>query len=191
VICFGSRKGKQQTFVLTDEWLPSFPMPDKEEALGELAVRYFTSHGPAVLEDFMWWAGLPKGEASAVVASVKSQLSEETVNGKCYYFSGSGKSGKINAATAYLLPTYDEYGIAYKERDAIIDPMDQKKIGGSYISGIMMNGKMIGAWRRTIKKDSVHIETRAFRPFTKVQKSAIAAAAKRYSKFLGLKVSYT
>jgi hypothetical protein len=190
-ICWGSRKGKQQTFVLMDEWLPSFPMLKKDEALGELAVRYFTSHGPAVLEDFMWWAGLPKGEASAVLASVKSQLAEETINGKRYYFSSSAKSGKINPATTYLLPTYDEYGIAYKERDAIIDLADLKKMGGPFFSGIMMNGKMIGAWRRTLKKDSVHIETQAFRPFTKAQKSAITAAAKRYSKFLGSKVSYT
>jgi hypothetical protein len=191
VICFGSRKGKQQTFVLTDEWLPSFPMPDKDEALGGLAIRYFTSHGPAVLEDFMWWAGLPKGEASAVLASVRSQLNEETINGKRYYFSSSAKSGKINPATAYLLPTYDEYGIAYKERDAIIDLADLKKMGGPFFSGIMMNGKMIGSWKRTIKKDSVHIETQAFRPFTKAQKSAITAAAKQYSKFLGSKMSHT
>jgi hypothetical protein len=45
---------------------------------------------------------------------------------------------------------------------------------------------MIGAWRRTIKKDSVHLETRAFSPFTPAQKKAIAAAGKRYAKFLEL-----
>jgi hypothetical protein len=186
VICWGSRKGKQQTFVLMDEWLPSFPMPKKDEALAELTVRYFKSHGPAVLEDFMWWAGLPKGEAASALASIKSQLEEETINGKAHYFSSSGKPGKINPATAYLLPTYDEYGIAYKERDAIIDPADLKKIGGVYTSAIMMNGKAIGAWKRTIKKDSVLVETKPFRPFTKAQKVAIATAAKRYSKFIGL-----
>src|SRR5687767_1355201 len=41
LICFGPRKGKQQTFVLLDEWLPSYPMLNKDEALGELALRYF------------------------------------------------------------------------------------------------------------------------------------------------------
>jgi hypothetical protein len=184
-ICFGSRKEKKQTFTLLDEWLPSFPMLKKDEALGELALRYFKSHGPALLEDFMWWAGLPKGEAASALASVKSQLEEEMINGKTHYFSSSGKPGKINPTTAYLLPTYDEYGIAYKIRDAIIDPADLKKIGGIYTSVIMMKGKAIGVWKRTIKKDSVLIETKPFRPFTKAQKSAVVAAAKRYGKFVG------
>jgi len=186
VICCSARKEKQQSFALLDEWLPSFPMPKKDEALADLALRYFKSHGPAVLEDFMWWAGLPKGEATSVLASVKSYLEEETINGKAYYFYSSGKPGKINPATAYLLPTYDEYGIAYKERGAIIDPADLKKIGGIYASAIMMNGKAIGALKRTIKKDSVFIEIKPFRPFTKAQKSAIGVAAKRYGKFVGL-----
>jgi hypothetical protein len=188
VICFGSRKGKQQTFTLMDEWLPSFPMLKKDEALVELALRYFKSHGPAVIEDFMWWAGLPKGEAASTLASVKEQLQQETINGKTHYFSASGKPGKINPAIAYLLPTYDEYGIAYKVRDAIIDPADHKKIGGIYTSAIMMNGKAIGVWKRSIKNDSVLIETKPFRPFTKGQKSAVAAAAKRYGKFVGLSI---
>jgi len=187
-LCFGSRKEKQQTFTLLDEWLPSFPMLKKDEALGELALRYFKSHGPAVLEDFIWWAGVPKGEAASALASVKSQLEEEMINRKTHYFSSSGKPGKINPTTAYLLPTYDEYGIAYKVCDAIIDPADLKKIGGIYTSVIMMNGKAIGVWKRTIKKDSVHIETKPFRPFAKAQKSAVVAAAKRYGKFVGLPV---
>jgi hypothetical protein len=186
VICFGSRKGKQQTFALLDEWLPSFPMLNKDEALAELALRYFKSHGPALLEDFMWWAGLPKSEAALALADVKSKLTEEMINGKTYYFYSSTTPGKINSATAYLLPTYDEYGIAYKDRDSIIDPADHKKIGGIFTSGIMMNGKIIGAWRRAIEKDSVRIETQSLRPFTKAQKSAIKASAKRYSKFIEL-----
>jgi hypothetical protein len=185
VICFGERKGKQQTFVLMDEWLPSFPMLKKDEALGELALRYFRSHGPALLEDFMWWAGLTKGEATSVLADVKSKLVEEVVDEKRYYFCPSVKPGKINPTKAYLLPTYDEYGIAYKQRDVIIAPADHKKIGGIFTSGIMMSGKIIGTWRRVIKKNSVFIETKHLHPFTQAQKKAIDSEAKRYSKFIG------
>ena len=31
---------------------------ERDIALGELARRYFTSHGPATIQDFAWWSGL-------------------------------------------------------------------------------------------------------------------------------------
>lgn len=60
VICFGARRSKQQTFALLDEWVPSSRMLEGDEALAELAARYFASHGPATLADFAWWSGLPR-----------------------------------------------------------------------------------------------------------------------------------
>jgi hypothetical protein len=35
----------------------------REEALAELSERYFTSHGPASLQDFTWWSGLTVADA--------------------------------------------------------------------------------------------------------------------------------
>src|SRR5499425_503893 len=58
VICLGSREGKQQTFALLDEWAPKAKRMGRDESLAELAKRYFTSRGPATLQDFTWWSGL-------------------------------------------------------------------------------------------------------------------------------------
>ena len=55
LICFGSRECKQQTFVLRDEWLSKNKSMGHDKAFGELARRYFTSHGPAIIQDFKWW----------------------------------------------------------------------------------------------------------------------------------------
>jgi hypothetical protein len=57
IICFGPRKGRQHTFVLLDEWIPKTKRMDHNESLGELVLRYFTSHGPATIQDFRWWSG--------------------------------------------------------------------------------------------------------------------------------------
>lgn len=46
LICFGPRQGKQDTFVWLDDWLPEGKTLSPEEALAELAHRYFTSHNP-------------------------------------------------------------------------------------------------------------------------------------------------
>jgi hypothetical protein len=47
LICPGPMQDKQQTFVLLDEWVPASRELSREEALAELAERYFASHGPA------------------------------------------------------------------------------------------------------------------------------------------------
>lgn len=186
LICFGARKGKQQTFALLEEWVPPASIPDKDEALAELALRYFTSHGPATIADFMWWAGLTKADATAALESVKHQLACETVEGDPYWLSPSAAAPRINASTAYLLPTYDEYGIAYKERSTIIDPLHYKKIGNFMTSSIVINGRIEGIWRRTVNKNKVVLETKSFTSFSQKQNSTIATAVKRYSKFIGM-----
>ena len=63
LICFGSRRGKQQTFALLDEWVPQTGPRARDEALAELTRRYFISHGPATLQDLMRWAGITTAEA--------------------------------------------------------------------------------------------------------------------------------
>jgi hypothetical protein len=186
LICFGARKGKQQTFVLLDEWVPSAKMLDKDEALGELALRYFRSHGPATIEDFMWWAGLTKADATIGLELIASDVVKEIVEDQTYWVYPSGKLPKINVGTAYLLPTYDEYGIAYKDRSAMINAADYKKIGGPFTSGIIMNGKVVGIWRRTLKKDTAYLEAKSLSSFSNAQTSAIARTAKKYSKFIGM-----
>lgn len=186
LICFGARKGKQQTFALLEEWVPPARVPDKDEALAELALRYFTSHGPATVADFIWWAGLTKSDATAALESVKHQLASETVQGESFWLSPTATALRINPATTYLLPTYDEYGIAYKERSTIIDPVHYKKIGNFMTSSIVINGKIEGIWRRTVSKNKIVLEAKSFTSFNEKQSSAIATAAKRYGKFVGM-----
>ena len=192
LICFGPRAGKQHTFVLTDEWIPSkSPMPSEEEAMAELARRYVRSHGPVIVEDFAWWAGLNKGESNAAFQSIANELETVMVNEKEFWFDPASTDTKPKTGKAYLLPTYDEYGIAYKNRDEFIHNDEYSLIGGLFTSAIMMNGKMIGTWRRVLEKKSVKIEFKPFQEFTSVQENAIHKEAKRYSTFIGFEAYVT
>ena len=107
VICFGARSGKQHTFVLLDEWIPRSRMLDREAALAELTQRYYTSHGPATLRDFVWWSGLSPTDARAGLEMVKPNLHEEMIDGQTFWFAGSTLSSKAKMPTAYLLPGFD------------------------------------------------------------------------------------
>lgn len=79
LICFGAPSGKEQTFTLLDEWIPPTSAWTRKEALAELARRYFTSHGPATLQDLMRWAGITTADAKIGLAAVEHELIRETV----------------------------------------------------------------------------------------------------------------
>lgn len=116
LICFGARQGKQQTLVLLDEWLPNKEVElSKEEAMRRLAEIYVRSHGPALAEDLAWWSGLSKTEATTAIKSLGSQVISEKCDNKTYWFFPEESLTKSKSICA-LLPTYDEFGIAYKDR---------------------------------------------------------------------------
>jgi hypothetical protein len=189
LICFGARKGKQQTFVLLDEWLPDFPpMPSKDEAFKRLAEIYVRSHGPVLIEDLAWWAGLTKTEATAAIHSIDDTIISEKCDDKNYwmYPPATGKAKSICS----LLPAYDEFGIAYKDRSPIAGEFGFKGFNGSFISGIMHNGKITGVWRRDLEKESVVIEIKPAAKYSAAQTKALNATIKRYGKFLKRKPSF-
>ena len=184
VVCFGPREGKQQTFVLLDEWVPAARALERDEALGELAERYFASHGPATLQDFTWWSGLTVADARSGLGMVASQFLHEVVDGRTYWFSSSAPAEK--GARAHLLPVYDEYTVAYKDRSAVLDPAYARQTGNGIFSPIVViDGWVAGTWKRTLDKQAVTVVPDLFTPPSKTESRALAAAAERYGAFLG------
>ncbi|MBO0724005.1 MAG: AlkZ family DNA glycosylase [Blastocatellia bacterium] len=191
VICFGAREGKQQTFALLDEWAPKAKRMPRDESLAELARRYFTSRGPATLRDFAWWSGLTKADVSAGLEMVKQSLTQETVNGQSYWLASPPPATKDPSQSVYLLPAFDEYTIAYKDRSAVLDPAYTKLANsgnGIFYPTIVVNGQVVGTWKRTLKKDSLAISTSPFEKLKRAETNAINEAASLYGKFLGAPV---
>lgn len=185
VLCFGPRKDRQQTFVLLDEWVPPSKPRQRDEALAELTRRYFTSHGPATLQDFAWWSGLTITDARAGLEMAKQHLEREDIDAGSYWFASSIPHSKVTVPAAFLLPAYDEYTVAYKDRSAILDPAYAVQSGSGIFSPVMIvNGKIAGTWKRSFGKGKVVIETIPFHPLTRAGVRAIDIAAGRYSEFV-------
>jgi hypothetical protein len=192
LICFGPRQGKQPTFTLLDEWVPPAPTKDREEALGELARRYFTSHGPATGHDFAWWSGLKLADARLGIAITGEALAKEVMGGQPYWLAPTGPLVTSEPATVHLLPAFDEYTVAYKNRRDILDPRFEKRLnaGGGILHPVMVaHGQVAGTWKRTLKPKAVAV---AFHPFKALEEkvaAAFSAAAHRYGRFLNLPVA--
>ena len=194
IVCSGARRGKQFTYALLDERAPQARTLDRDEALAEFARRYFTSHGPATLQDFVWWSGLTVADARAGLEMVTPQLMHEVVGGQTYWFSPSTPPAKDLSQMAHLLPDYDEYIVGYTNRGAVFDASHTKKLDrGSNILNytMVLDGQVVGTWTRTMKKDAVIITPNFFTPLNKAETRAFAAAANRYGAFLDMPVNAT
>ncbi|HKH46239.1 MAG TPA: winged helix DNA-binding domain-containing protein [Thermoanaerobaculia bacterium] len=187
-LCFAGRQGKQQTFALLEEWVPAAKPLARDEALAELAGRYFTSHGPATIQDFTWWSGLTVADAKVGIELAGMRLEREVVEGLTYWSAAAEPAASPEFPTAYLLPPFDEYTVAYRDRSAVLDPSQRGVLSsnGIFYPIIVLNGQVAGTWKRVFKKGAVVISLSPFSPLKKKERQAVAAAAERYGVFLGM-----
>src|SRR6202043_1861010 len=170
---------------------------DREEALAEFVRRYFTSHGPATVQDFVWWSGLTVADARNGLEMISSQLMYEVVDEQTYWFSLSSPTptAKDLSPKGYLLPNFDEYTVAYKDRSAVIDPSHTKKLDPRssilLTNTIVMDGRVVGTWKRTLKKDAMLLTPNLFTSPNQAETQALLSAANRYGAFLGMSVDVT
>ena len=187
LICSGARRGNHITFALLEERAPKVPALSREESLAELARRYFTTRGPASLQDFIWWCGLPVADVRAAIALAGDTIIEETHAGTKYWRGTADVATRIGPL-AYLLPTYDEYMVAYRDRSAIgTAPKRARNFGEATLLGpnIVIGGEVVGSWRRSVGK-RVAIELMPWRKLTAKEKAIVDDAANRYAAFVGV-----
>jgi hypothetical protein len=194
LICFGPQKGKEQTFALLNQHVLKVKSMQKDEALSELARRYFSSRGPALLEDFVWWSGLKLSDVKIALETASSRLTSETIEGKRYWMPRSTPKNGKELATAFLLPAFDEYILSYSDRTVTLEQPDFKKAvsnNGIFYPTTIVDGKVVGTWKRSLKKSNIIIMLSLFKTLTPMQRSSIALAAKHYSRFMEMTVSIT
>ena len=187
VVCSGPRVGKQFTYALIDERVAPAKALTRDEALGKLTERYFTSHGPATLHDYVWWSGLTTGDARRGLEMIDGQLKKELLDDESYWLPRS--KPQSSSGTAYLLPAYDEYTVAYKDRAAVVDLHDtHPQLSAWDLLGptVIVDGKVAGNWKATLAQQSVTINITPARTLQKSEQLSITEAAVRYAAFLGL-----
>ncbi len=193
VTCFGPHKGKEATFVLLDDWVPHSKSLDRDEALQQLTLRYFTGHGPATVHDLNWWSGLTMADIKRGISMNGTKLISADVDGRTHWMA-SGASGKPDTAT-HMLPPFDEYLVGYKDRTAALHVSNHHKVivagNGMFSPVIVDHGEVVGTWRRQTTKAAVAVSLTAFAGHSAATKRRIKQAVSRYSHYLNTSVRYT
>lgn len=149
LVCQGPLRDKEDTFVLLDEWLPPASPKPREEVQAELALRYFRSHGPATLDDFVWWSSLTVPAARAGLEAAKSRLVREVVGDVTYWSASEATPPPKRYPAAQLLPGFDEYLLGYVDRSHILANIPKAEIihsNGIFRPTVLMAGQIVGTW---------------------------------------------
>ncbi len=186
IICSGPRIGRQFTYALLDERIKSFKPMTRKEAMAAFALRFFTSRGPATIQDLAYWSSLTIKDAKECAATIPSSFIREKVNGQEYIFKPVDLPGNKKGQTTFLMPEYDEYGMSYKDRSIYFNsrkPIAQKHNPAHRVYIIVIDGMMGGAWQRIPSKKEVAVEVNAFGALNKRKQQELARAVKAYNTF--------
>lgn len=194
-ICNGAMRGKQQTYALLSERAPHARELTHDEAVAELTRRFFTSHGPATTKDFAWWSSLTAADIRLGIELNKEHLASKEVDGQAYWFAPGDDTPMPASPTALLLPNYDEYTVAYKERAAYFDPaylpLLDSRANPIFQHTLLIDGKVRGTWRRNVTKSKVAVEVKPFDPLPPAEQKAVQYAVETYGSFVGLPAELT
>ena len=188
LICSGGLRGKQHTYALLEERAPAAKRLTPDEALAELTLRYFTSHGPATAKDFKWWSSLTLAQIKRGLDIVGSKLEHARVDGVTYWFAEPAIPQRARAPRAHLLQPYDEYIVGYSESRYTLDLTGVARASFPEVFGgvILLDGQVGGHYKRALTKESVLIEASVYQPLNKTQTKELRASAARLGAFLGL-----
>lgn len=193
IICSGPRRGKQFTYALIDERAPAAKSLPEQEALAALTLRYFTTRGPATLNDYATWSSLSMQHAKEGVNLLGEKLNTELIDGTAYIFCKQQAAAKPSTKiqTTFLLPDYDEYAIGYKDRTLLFgerkNAVNTKEENPVFYHSLIVDGVSAGVWQKTANKKAVDVEITLTKKLSKIKQQAINKAVKKYLAF----VNYT
>jgi hypothetical protein len=189
MICQGPHAEKEPTFALFDDWIPASRQLDRDDALRTLGERYFRSHGPATLRDFVWWTGLPVADAKIGLHLAEPSLERVTTDDGEMWMSNVSRATESPAWPAHLLPGFDELMPGYKDRSAIVAPRHAGRVGpganGIFVPTLVLDARVCGTWKRSARAKAVVLEASPFGRLTAAQKKSFDAPRARYAEFLG------
>jgi hypothetical protein len=194
-LVLGPVSGKQQAFVLLEEWVREPRRMKREEALGELAARYFRSHGPATERDLARWSGLPLRDVRRGIALGGSRLARLELGGITYHLApevldtASAAPPDAVVPDVRILPGFDEFLLGYGDRSAALAPEHAQAVvpgnNGMFLPTIVVDGEVMGTWKRTAGTREVVVHLSPFGPLPDAAHEGIVAAVAAFGEFLG------
>jgi hypothetical protein len=188
LICSGRVAGGEHTYALMDERVPAPRRLARTEALAELALRYFTGHGPATERDLAYWATLTLTDVRAGLRQVRDQLDSFQHDGRTFWHPPGEPPSGPRRPGGHLLQILDEMYRGYQDSRWVLDAAGHVPRTRETAAGMaLIDAQLLATMRRTITNDHVRFDLRPYRTLTSPETEALDQAARRYGEYLRLK----
>ncbi len=190
-LCSGPPRGAQHTYVALATRVPEAHPLDRDEALAELAGRYFRSHGPATDRDFAGWASLTLAEARRGREAARLHLQRDVFADGVYWSHQAVLAGSAPASSpasaVRLLHSYDEYIMGYTESKHVLVTAGSTPAATPSFSAlvVMLGGRLAGYWRRRTARGVLGIEVDLNQRLDEERREALVGEARRYAAYAG------
>ncbi len=188
-LVLGPSDGTRQTFARLDAWVRAPRRLERDEALTELALRYFRSHGPATIADLARWSGLTMRDVRRGTALAGTGLASIEAGGVPYHLAlETLDAPPPGAGGVLLLPGFDEYLLGYRDRSAMLAPEHAQAIvpgsNGMFKPTIVIDGEVVGTWSRRSTSREVRVEAAPLAPLSTAEVLGLEAATAGYARFV-------
>ena len=186
VVTSGAPRDGEHTYALFADRVPAPRRLDRDDGLAELALRYFTSHGPATERDLAYWATLTLTDVRRGIAGAGDRLASFEQDGRTFWHAPSDVPASA-APAGHLLQVLDEMYRGYQDSrwaldaDGVVPRVRETAIGIA-----LVDGQLVAAMKRSVTAKAVTFAIQPHRALEQREREAIQDAAARYAEFLGL-----
>jgi hypothetical protein len=161
--CLGPDHGREQTLVLSEDWIGPLRRRSREDSLAELARRYLAAYAPASERDLARWAGLPLRDCRLGFQRIAAETVETRIGSEVAFSPRRGRRRSPAEPPVRLLGAFDNYGLGYVSRDFAVDPAFVSRVipgGGVVRPTVTVGGRFVGTWasKRSGKRLDVAVE---------------------------------
>ena len=186
LVTSGVPREGEHTYALFAERAPAPRRLERDEALTELALRYFTGHGPATERDLAYWATLTLTDVRRGIAGAGDRLASFEHDGRTFWHA----PGEVPASASppgHLLQVLDEMYRGYQDSRWVIDIDGLASRGREAAIGMaLVDAQLVAGMKRSVNTKAVTFEIRPHRELIASDVAAIRDAAARYADYLGL-----
>jgi hypothetical protein len=188
LVCSGRLLDGVHTYAAFAERVGAARRLDRDESLAELALRYFTGHGPATGHDLAYWATLTLGDVRRGLAQVQDRLASFDHGGRTFWHApGESPPTKPLAPRGHLLQILDEIYRGYQDSRMVLDSEDVVPSGRETAIGMaLVDGQIVARMKRSIGRRVVFDISPYDGMLGSSHRADLEQAAARYAAFLGL-----
>lgn len=188
LVCSGAPADGVHTYARLADRVTESRRLDRDEALAELALRYFTGHGPATERDLSYWATLTLTDVRAGLAAAQDRLASFEHDGRTFWHAPDEEPPTgPQLPAAHLLQVLDEMYRGYQDSRMVLDAAGAVPRGRESTLGMcLVDGQLVASMKRTTSDSRVTFDLQPHATWSPASLPAVEEAAAAYGRFLGL-----